>query len=144
MNTSLVPMTFRLRIPTDGVVESVCCTADLEGDKAEADRSSNTSVGPPKEFEIVPVSETLPAQSEMKITLNFVSNTIKKYDVALVVDVDKVGEEVLSLPISARSELKNGHLEWLNGFFFFRICLLCITENVFLCLIHSSCDLCQT
>ncbi|XP_041375521.1 hydrocephalus-inducing protein homolog [Gigantopelta aegis] len=100
LNTSLVPMTFRLRIPTDGVVESICCTTDLNGEEPE--RNSSARVGPPREFEIIPVTETLLAQSEMKITVNFVSNTIKKYDVALVVDVDKVGEEVLSLPLSAR------------------------------------------
>ena len=31
--------------------------------------------------------------------MDFVSITVKKYEIALVVDVDGVGEEILSLPI---------------------------------------------
>lgn len=34
--------------------------------------------------------------------VDFVSTTVKKYEIALVVDVDGVGEEILSLPIKAK------------------------------------------
>ena len=34
--------------------------------------------------------------------MDFVSTTVKKYEIALVVDVDGVGEEILSLPIIAK------------------------------------------
>lgn len=34
--------------------------------------------------------------------VDFVSTTVKKYEIALVVDVDGVGEEILSLPIIAK------------------------------------------
>ena len=38
----------------------------------------------------------------MKIDVQLCSNTIKKYDLGMVVDVSGVGEEILSLPIAAR------------------------------------------
>lgn len=100
-NTSLVPMKFHLRVPGDGTTPSICCTDDL--DNSSTDRASPTpGAGPPKEFEIVPSTGTLQPQSEQKITVKFISNTIKKYELNLVVDVEKVGEDVLSLPISAK------------------------------------------
>ena len=34
--------------------------------------------------------------------VDFVSTTVKKYEIALVVDVDGVGQEILSLPIIAK------------------------------------------
>ena len=34
--------------------------------------------------------------------VDFVSTSVKKYEIALVVDVDGVGEEILSLPITAK------------------------------------------
>ena len=34
--------------------------------------------------------------------VDFVSTTVKKYDIALVVDVEGVGDEILSLPIVAK------------------------------------------
>lgn len=100
-NTSLVPMKFHLRVPGDGTTPSICCTDDF--DNSSTDRASPTpGAGPPKEFEIVPSTGTLQPQSEQKITVKFISNTIKKYELNLVVDVEKVGEDVLSLPISAK------------------------------------------
>ena len=36
------------------------------------------------------------------LQVDFVSTTVKKYEIALVVDVDGVGEEILSLPIIAK------------------------------------------
>ncbi|CAG5135277.1 unnamed protein product, partial [Candidula unifasciata] len=37
------------------------------------------------------------------VTVNLVPNTVRKYEVALVVDVERVGEEIISLPITAKS-----------------------------------------
>ena len=34
--------------------------------------------------------------------MNLVPNTVKKYDLSMVVDVERVGEEIMALPISAR------------------------------------------
>lgn len=45
------------------------------------------------------------------------SNTVRTYRLALVVDVEGVGEEIKTLPINARSEKKQ-----MFGVFFFKIC----------------------
>jgi hypothetical protein len=36
------------------------------------------------------------------LQIDFVSTTVKKYEISLVVDVEGVGEEILSLPIVAK------------------------------------------
>lgn len=96
-------MTFHLRVPGDGITPSVCCTDDLDNSSMENDSPTPPSgAGPPKEFEIVPSTGTLQPQSEQKVTVKLISNTIKKYEMNLVVDVEKVGEEVLSVPVTAR------------------------------------------
>lgn len=96
-------MKFNLRVPGDGVTDSICGTSDLDSARSEMGSPSlNRNAGPPKEFEIIPAAGTIPPQSEIKVTVNFVSNTIKKYEMHLVVDVDKVGEEIVSLPITAK------------------------------------------
>ena len=98
VNTALVPMSFRLRVPADGRgAESVCSTSEYDSTISEAGSGLD-----PKEFDIVPSSGTIQPQSETKVRAEFCSNTIKKYDVSLVVDVEGVGDEVLSLPIIAK------------------------------------------
>ncbi|XP_069113582.1 hydrocephalus-inducing protein homolog isoform X2 [Argopecten irradians] len=104
-NTSLVPMTFHLRVPGDGNTDSICCTSDLESESSPP--LPKPGSGLPREFEIIPASGTLQPQSETKITVKFISNTIKKYEMVMVVDVDNVGEEILSLPIHAKCIVPN-------------------------------------
>lgn len=36
------------------------------------------------------------------VQVTFCANQVKKYELALVVDIDGIGEEVLALPITAR------------------------------------------
>ena len=104
MNTSLVPMSFHLRVPGDGHSPSICATADLEMDAPQI--TSTPRHGLPgssaKEFEILPSTGTIPPQSEMKVEVTLTSNQVRKYENVLVVDIDHVGEEILSLPITAR------------------------------------------
>ncbi|KAH3778724.1 hypothetical protein DPMN_180194 [Dreissena polymorpha] len=97
-------MKFNLRVPGDGVTASVCGTSDLDSVRSEVGTSPSLALGAeqPREFEIIPASGTIPPQSEIKVTVKFISNTIKKYEMNLVVDVDKVGEEIVSLPITAK------------------------------------------
>lgn len=97
VNTSLVPMSYQLRVPGDGVGDSLCSTSEYDSTVSEAGSSTN-----PKEFEITPASGILPPKSEVKIQVDLCSNTVKKYDLALVVDINGVGDEVLSLPIAAK------------------------------------------
>lgn len=96
-------MKFTLRVPGDGVTDSVCGTSDL--DNVNSERAAPSLVlgsDPPREFEIIPSTGTILPQSEIKVTVKFISNTIKKYEMNMVVDVDSVGEEIVSLPITAK------------------------------------------
>ena len=98
VNTALVPMSFRLHIPADGTgSESVCSTSEYDSTISEAGSGLM-----PKEFDIMPASGTIQPQSEMSIKIDLCSNTPKKYDMVLVVDVEGVGNQVLTLPISAK------------------------------------------
>jgi len=99
-NTSLIPMTFSLRDPGDGTGENISKMAHYDSTIVE----TNITV-PPKEFEIIPSSGVLEPKSSTKVAVAFCSNTVRKYDLSLVVDVAGVGSEVLSLPISARYAL---------------------------------------
>ena len=114
-NTSLVPMKFNLRVPGDGVSPSVCGTSDLDSARTDMETPSLTlGSEPPREFEIVPASGTIPPQSEIKVSVKLISNTIKKYEMNLVVDVENVGEEIVSLPINAKWVSFLSHTHWLE------------------------------
>lgn len=45
---------------------------------------------------------TLQPQSDIRIEIDFCSTSLKKYDCSLVVDVEGVGEEWLTVPIEAK------------------------------------------
>ena len=96
-NTSLIPMTFTLRVPGDGSGENISKMSHYDSTIID----SPVTV-PPKEFEIIPYSGVLDPKSSTPVKVAFCSNTVRKYDLSLVVDVAGVGPEVLSLPISAR------------------------------------------
>ena len=91
-------MLFRMRVLGDGQIDSISSTSDY----SSASSSSTSEAGSPREFEIIPAHGSIPPQSEIKVTVRLTSNSIRKYDVSLVVDVDGVGEEIVSLPISAK------------------------------------------
>ena len=75
-NTSEIPMRYALRIP---------------GDTANAFQ--------PREFQVVPASGAVLPHGKQKLQLDFISYTVKKYDLAMLVDVEAVGPELLALPI---------------------------------------------
>jgi hypothetical protein len=56
-----------------------------------------------KEFSITPSTGKLMPQSEAKILVEFIPHYIQKYETALVVDVQDVGDDLFNLPIIARS-----------------------------------------
>ncbi|EMP25540.1 Hydrocephalus-inducing protein like protein [Chelonia mydas] len=102
-NTSLIPMTFNLCIPGDGPgdpsVTSFVQTLDIT--RTSWRKGAQGSVKP-KEFIITPSSGTIRSHGLLDIQVTLCSNTVKKYETALVVDVDGIGEEVLALLITAR------------------------------------------
>ena len=75
-NTSEIPMRFRLRIPNEhGLAHD--------------------------EFEVQPSSGIILPQGEQPLKLNFIATQVCKYNLSMLVDVEAVGDSLLSLPISA-------------------------------------------
>ncbi|NXA41620.1 HYDIN protein, partial [Eudromia elegans] len=102
-NTSLVPMSFTLRVPGDGPGEPsvISCVQILDDTRPSWRRGVRGHVKP-TEFAIAPCRGTIRAMSNVDIQVTLCSNTVKNYELALVVDVDGVGQEVLALLITAR------------------------------------------
>ena len=58
-----------------------------------------------KEFSLKPSAGIILPQSDIKVLVEFVPHFIQKYDTRLLVDVEDVGQELLSLPITAKSSV---------------------------------------
>ncbi|XP_030894071.1 hydrocephalus-inducing protein homolog [Leptonychotes weddellii] len=102
-NTSLVPMTFQLRVPGDGDGHKSISSCNQYSDYKRSSWSKDEiPIMKPKEFTITPSSGTIRPQGFAAIRVTLCSNTVQKYELALVVDVEGVGEEVLALLITAR------------------------------------------
>ncbi|XP_006878929.1 PREDICTED: hydrocephalus-inducing protein homolog [Elephantulus edwardii] len=136
-NTSLVPMTFKLRIRGDGQghksiasCEQCCvnkeCSWTLEDITAEK----------PREFTVVPSCGTIRPQGFAVIQVTLCSNTVKKYELALVVDVEGIGEEVLALLITARCVVPP--LSLVNAVVDFGHCFLKYPYNKVIQLVNNS------
>ena len=97
-------MSFRMRVLGDGQIDSISSTSEYDSATSTTTTtgSETGSNATPREFEIIPSHGNIPPQSKIKVTVRLTSNTVKKYDMSLVVDVDGVGDEVVSLPISAK------------------------------------------
>ena len=94
-NTSLVPMPFRLHIDQDKHKRSNRHSINSDDDIND-DRMANT------EFQIRPSHGTIPPQSDITVYVDFVPKAIQKYDTFLQVDIDGVGKNIFSLPITAK------------------------------------------
>ncbi|KAM9214465.1 hydrocephalus-inducing protein homolog [Leptosomus discolor] len=102
-NTSLVPLTFNLRIPGDGSGEpSVSSFVQVADNTRSSWRKGAQSHVKPTEFTITPCRGTLRSQGHLDIQVTLCSNTVRSYELALVVDVDGVGKEVSALLLTAR------------------------------------------
>ncbi|XP_030281249.1 hydrocephalus-inducing protein homolog isoform X1 [Sparus aurata] len=104
-NDSFVPMTFGLRVLGDGIG-----SPSVTSDKQLLDVSRNSWQvsatrdlhARPVEFTISPAAGTVPLLSDVTIEVTLCANTVKTYRLELVVDVEGVGEEIMSIPINAR------------------------------------------
>ncbi|KAM7413943.1 hypothetical protein PAMA_018980 [Pampus argenteus] len=104
-NTSMVPMTFALRVLGDGLG-----SASVTSAKQLSETFRNNWQGSaardlherPVEFTVSPAAGSVRAMSDVTIKVTLCSNTVKRYRLALVVDVEGVGEEIMTLPINAR------------------------------------------
>nr|XP_035929949.1 hydrocephalus-inducing protein homolog isoform X1 [Halichoerus grypus] len=110
-NTSLVPMTFQLRVPGDGNGHKSISSCDQYSDYKRSSWSKDEiPIMKPKEFTITPSSGTIRPQGFAAIRVTLCSNTVQKYELALVVDVEGIGEEVLALLITARCIVPTLHM----------------------------------
>ncbi|XP_029289106.1 hydrocephalus-inducing protein homolog [Cottoperca gobio] len=104
-NTSFVPMTFALRVLGDGLgspsVTSVKQVSEVSRNnwKCSADRDLHAQ---PREFTVTPAVGSVRSYSNVTIKVTLCSNTVKRYKLSLVVDVEDVGKEIMTLPINAR------------------------------------------
>ncbi|CAN2389289.1 axonemal central apparatus assembly [Pristimantis euphronides] len=101
-NTSLVPMSFRMWVPGDGNGDPSITTLTHLIENRAASWGKQKGGRRPREFTITPSTGTIRSQGLLQIEVTLCSNSLKNYELALVVDVDGVGEEVLALPITAR------------------------------------------
>ncbi|KAG2469946.1 HYDIN protein, partial [Polypterus senegalus] len=97
-----ISITFSLRIPGDGSADTSMTSTTQVADMSRTSWRSNSQALNLREFTVTPSRGTIRSLSLMDVEVTLCSNTVKQYEVALVVDIEGVGEEVLALPILAR------------------------------------------
>ncbi|XP_034542457.1 hydrocephalus-inducing protein homolog isoform X2 [Notolabrus celidotus] len=95
-NTSFVPLNFALRVLGDGSGSPSVTSSSWKGGTTKDLRAH------PVEFTISPAAGSVRAMSDTTIKLTLCSNTVKRYRLALAVDIEGVGEGIVTLPIIAR------------------------------------------
>ncbi|KAF3689156.1 Hydrocephalus-inducing protein Hy-3 [Channa argus] len=104
-NTSFVPMKFALRVVGDGLGSPSITSATQVSELSRNNWQSTTAKDlymRPVEFTVSPAEGSVRAMSDITIQVTLCSNTVKGYRLALVVDVDGVGNDIKTLPIIAR------------------------------------------
>ncbi|XP_053175951.1 hydrocephalus-inducing protein homolog [Scomber japonicus] len=104
-NTSMVPMTFALSVLGDGLGSPSVTSAKQLSEMFRNDWQGSAARdlhARPVEFTVSPAAGSVRAMSDITIKVTLCSNTVKRYRLALVVDVEGVGEEIMTLPINAR------------------------------------------
>lgn len=111
-NTSLVPMAFSLRVASDCETRENTVIYDAINPALEITQTGSTgdSTYNFKEFSIKPSAGIILPQSDIKVSVEFVPHFIKKYETNLVVDIEDVGQELLMLPITAKSSVPSINL----------------------------------
>ncbi|NWU39074.1 HYDIN protein, partial [Hylia prasina] len=136
-NTSLVSMAVNLRIPGDGPGEpSVDITARKLKLHCQAWRKEAYGPVKPREFTISPCRETIRGLGSQDIQVTLCSNTVRDYNLELVVDVDGVGVNVLALTLTARCIVPP--LRVLNPVVTFEHCCLKVPYEEKLTLVNDS------
>jgi hydrocephalus-inducing protein len=79
-NTSTVDFTYSLRIPGDGKLSQ-------------------------KEFEIEPQKDIIKCKKSKEIFVTFIPKSTKVYEMVMVVDIEGVGQDMLSIPITADAQV---------------------------------------
>ncbi|KAL7750642.1 hypothetical protein RI367_003984 [Sorochytrium milnesiophthora] len=93
INTSEIPMSFHLR-----VVDVTTSQTPVEGSESR------------DEFELHPASGTIPPRGCQIVTVDFTPKELKVYEQALTVDVESVGANVFTLPVTATCAVPDAYL----------------------------------
>ncbi|TRZ17353.1 hypothetical protein HGM15179_009768 [Zosterops borbonicus] len=102
-NTSLVSTAVTLRVPGDGSGEPSICSDDQKYKlSSQAWRKEAHGMMKPREFTISPCKGTVRGWGSQDIKVTLCSNTVRDYNLELVLDVEGVGQEVLALTLTAR------------------------------------------
>uniref|UniRef100_A0A8C6LRJ5 HYDIN/VesB/CFA65-like Ig-like domain-containing protein n=1 Tax=Nothobranchius furzeri TaxID=105023 RepID=A0A8C6LRJ5_NOTFU len=102
-NTSFVPINFVLRVLGDGLGSPSVSGFRQVSDLSLKSWQGHTAQGVherPVEFTVSPAAGSVSAMSDITIKVTLCSNTVKTYWVAMVVDVEGVGEHIRTLPIN--------------------------------------------
>ncbi|XP_066183426.1 hydrocephalus-inducing protein homolog [Sylvia atricapilla] len=136
-NTSLVSVAVTLRIPGDGSGEPSVCSADQKLKlSSQAWRKEADGLMKPREFTISPCRGTLRGLGSQDIQVTLCSNTVRNYNLQLVLDVDGVGKEVLALTLTARCKVPP--LRVLSPVVTFQHCCLQVPYEERLTLVNDS------
>ncbi|XP_074751148.1 hydrocephalus-inducing protein homolog [Athene noctua] len=136
-NTSLVPLTFNLRVPGDGLGEpSVSSFAHAADNAHLLQRKGAQRHLRPREFSIKPRRGTIRPLGFLDIQVTLCSNTLQSYELALVVDVCGVGRAVSALLLTARCVVPA--LRVLNPVVMFGRCSLKYPYQQMLTLVNDS------
>lgn len=104
-NPSFVPVNFILRVLGDGLGSPSVSSFKQISDESLKDWQGYTArdLHPcPVEFTVSPAAGSVRSVSDVDIKVTLCSNTVRTYQLSLVVDIEGVGEEILTLPINAR------------------------------------------
>ncbi|XP_014864279.1 PREDICTED: hydrocephalus-inducing protein homolog, partial [Poecilia mexicana] len=138
-NTSFVPMTFALHVMGDGLgprsITSTQQVSDLSPKSWQGYPTWDRFLRP-VEFTVSPTTGTVDAMSDVSIKVTLCSNTVKKYELALAIDVEGVGEEITILPLNARCVVPE--IEFEPAILDFQRCYLGLPYEMNLRLINSS------
>ncbi|RMC08977.1 hypothetical protein DUI87_13974 [Hirundo rustica rustica] len=101
-NTSLVPVTFKLRVSDDGTQPAVSSFDQIRSDSDPSWRKGIHFSVKPREFTMNPSQGTILPQGHQDIEVTLCPNTVTEFCRKLLVDLEEIGEGVASLVLQAR------------------------------------------
>ncbi|NXK86342.1 HYDIN protein, partial [Formicarius rufipectus] len=135
--TSLMRVPFSLRVPEDGLGEpSTTSSVQISSNTRPSWRKGARGLRKPVEFTMKPCRGTICSRDFQDIQVTLCSNTVGRYQMELVVDVDGVGKKIAALPLTARCVVPP--LLVLNPIMTFGRCCLKVPYEKMLTLVNDS------
>ncbi|XP_064243061.1 hydrocephalus-inducing protein-like isoform X2 [Passer domesticus] len=109
-NTSVVPVTFKLRMSFDGTQPAVDSIDQIRSDSDPSWRKGIHFYVEPREFRMTPSQGTILPQGHQDIEVTLCSNSVMEFYRPMLVDLEGIGKGVASLVISARCLVPRLHV----------------------------------